>query len=400
MFTSLLTLVESAHALTDTGGWAIITVLVLMQQTVGATMAKTANRCCGTILAGAGAVCAGVITQQFPPNFKAPFVALCLFSCTFFLVYKGTAPEWKTWQYALLLGNLTFAFLLILAYREDFMVSLMRIVMIVIGAVVALLVSLMPPRVTASQQLEITVRECLIEVSVAVQACVQTLLQGRRLHSLTTIDRDPSMGDPAYAAFKKVVVARASIEATADAAAWETYHNSKSNNYLDIAVNTRRVVYTVIALDTMLRVEPPEPLHLPAAFSSTLAEPLTKISDCMAMAVKVMANSIEEASEQKCSLRAPTAPLHSCMLNIEHLLLELKEGLRQYVQQYGSTCCDDLEAFALHVSFTQLVIQTAERLRYVHDAVERLENNSALFLQSFNASFSAETGGSCATLAE
>ena len=52
MISTLLTLVDAVYALSELGAWATITVVIVMQPTLGSTNNKAFQRCLGTVFAG------------------------------------------------------------------------------------------------------------------------------------------------------------------------------------------------------------------------------------------------------------------------------------------------------------------------------------------------------------
>ena len=168
---SSLTLVDSIFEMTDTGPWAVITVVILMQQTLGATTQKAVNRCAGTVLAAAAAMLTGLCCHSLPESLAVPFLVCCVLLGTYALTLLGSTPGWAKWQYAITMSCLTYVFLALLAYRERVLASAYRILMVVAGALIACVASLAPPRLRAWKQLRADARRELHEDGVGDRLC-------------------------------------------------------------------------------------------------------------------------------------------------------------------------------------------------------------------------------------
>ena len=106
------------------GAWAVVTVVVVMQPTLGATLSKGVQRLVGTVIAASTASIAGYGARHLlPPPFSLLFMVALLSVTTAALNFKSTAPANSTWAYAYLISSLTFAFLAIKAFHEQPMVA-------------------------------------------------------------------------------------------------------------------------------------------------------------------------------------------------------------------------------------------------------------------------------------
>jgi uncharacterized membrane protein YccC len=67
MISTLLTLVDAVYALSELGAWATITVVIVMQPTLGSTNNKAFQRCLGTVFAAAVAAVVGASARELLP---------------------------------------------------------------------------------------------------------------------------------------------------------------------------------------------------------------------------------------------------------------------------------------------------------------------------------------------
>mmetsp|Transcript_38809 Transcript_38809/g.128139 ORF Transcript_38809/g.128139 Transcript_38809/m.128139 type:complete len:252 (-) Transcript_38809:94-849(-) len=145
------------RATNGTGVWCVITTLIVMQsQTLGGTTHKTVNRVIGTVAAAIAALAAGFVANVLETahrSLAAVFVGGCVFAATGAATFLAGSKSWALWSYAFFLTALTFDFLLLLEYRDDFTSGVYRIAMILAGAVIAVCVSAAPPKILASNEL-------------------------------------------------------------------------------------------------------------------------------------------------------------------------------------------------------------------------------------------------------
>ena len=203
--TGLLALMPSAHAMSGgKGPWAVITVTIVMQATLGATVSKVVQRCLGTACAAVCAAVAGSAARQLPTPWNMCIVLAAILFCTVALNFTSTSPDpcLANWSYAFFMFYLTFDFLALQAYNELVSDSLWRVVMILIGAATALLVAILPPQLNASDLVQLMLADMLRSTATAFEAAVSAYADGRKLHRLEAIDLDPDKSDDVYAAWR------------------------------------------------------------------------------------------------------------------------------------------------------------------------------------------------------
>ena len=165
---SLLSICDPIYSFTATGGWAVVTVIVLSQRTVGATMLKFTERTLGTAAAAAAASICGLAVDRYLPDFWQPLaVASLLFVVTVYCIYRA---DTGSWTYAYTMTALTFNFLLLLCYRQpELAVHAARLLMIVIGGLTTLLVSVAPPQLTAHEKAGTVLSESFEDAARAIR---------------------------------------------------------------------------------------------------------------------------------------------------------------------------------------------------------------------------------------
>ena len=177
-------------------------------------------------------------------------------------------------SYAMLIAYLTFDFLALRAFREAPLASLHRVLMIAAGALLAVLVSLVPtPQSSAGEQARGMLAEALADSADGLLAVVRAHASGRRLHRLESIDRDLSADDEVHSKYAAVIVSRAPFEEAVKSAGWEAcwlpralrggsrsaVDGEELAALRDLGRSVRRLAYTVFSLDAFLRAQPRRP---------------------------------------------------------------------------------------------------------------------------------------------
>ncbi|CAI7795622.1 unnamed protein product [Closterium sp. NIES-53] len=121
--------------LTEIGIWAVVTVDLVFEPTVGSSLGKGINRTAGTLLA---AVLAFGVNHATPHlgDVKPLFLAVIVFLGSVIPTYYRYRPPFKdTWSYSFLMMSLTFHILILSGYRheEKLYYPLARLVMIMLG---------------------------------------------------------------------------------------------------------------------------------------------------------------------------------------------------------------------------------------------------------------------------
>ena len=193
MFSSFLVLIDEADHYTEGfGPWAVITTIVIMQPTLGATLSKGIQRLIGTVFAAvAGSIGGYGVRTCLPEHLAFYAIAVLLCSVTALLNFISTAPERKDWQYMFVIAALTFDFLALRSYHEAPLTSLHRVAMIVAGGLIAFAVYLLPTGgTTAREQAKGMLADGLTDIAEALLAAGNAYAEDRRLRRLLSIDKD------------------------------------------------------------------------------------------------------------------------------------------------------------------------------------------------------------------
>ncbi|KAL3530318.1 hypothetical protein ACH5RR_009640 [Cinchona calisaya] len=137
--------------------WAVITVVVIFEFSVGATLGKGINRGIATLVGGA----LGVVTHRFATFFNNDILEPIILSISVLLFSAAVSfvrffPKLKArYDYGLLILILTFSLICVSGYREDevFDVALTRVSTVVIGGIATVAICILICPVWAGEDL-------------------------------------------------------------------------------------------------------------------------------------------------------------------------------------------------------------------------------------------------------
>ncbi|RDX60353.1 Aluminum-activated malate transporter 10, partial [Mucuna pruriens] len=124
--------------------WAVMTVVVVFEYTAGATICKTANRICGTSLAGFLGIGVHWVASRAGEQMEPIIVGVSLFLLASAATFSRFIPTIKArFDYGAMIFILTFSLVSISGYRVDELLDMAqyRMFTIMIGSILCIIVS-------------------------------------------------------------------------------------------------------------------------------------------------------------------------------------------------------------------------------------------------------------------
>ncbi|RDX82538.1 Aluminum-activated malate transporter 12, partial [Mucuna pruriens] len=245
--------------------WAVMTVVVVLEFTAGATLCKGLNRGLGTLLAGLLAFLVGYIAHAFGPVSRAIIIGTAVFSIGALATYMRFIPYIKkNYDYGLVIFLLTFNLITVSSYRIENVLKIAhdRVYTIAIGCAVCLLMSLLVFPNWSGEDLHNSTVYKLEGLAKSIEACVNEYFYGE-----IEASRDMKLSeDPIYKGYKAVLDSKSIDETLALHASWEPRHSRYCHRfpwqqYVKVGAVLRQFGYTVVALHGCLRTEIQVTLH-------------------------------------------------------------------------------------------------------------------------------------------
>ncbi|XP_020190148.1 aluminum-activated malate transporter 10 [Aegilops tauschii subsp. strangulata] len=341
--------------------WAIMTVVVIFEYTVGGCVYKGFNRAAATVSAGAIALgvhwIAANAGHEFEPFIRSGSVFLLASMATF----SRFIPTVKArFDYGVTIFILTYSLVAVSGYRVEALLAMaqQRVCTIGIGVFMCLSVCVLICPVWAGQELHrLTVRN-MGKLAGAVEACVEDYFA----EQADGKQQPPSAGADGY---KCVLNSKASEDSQANLARWEPAHGRFGfrhpyEQYKNVGAAMRHCAYCVEALSGCVRSEIQAPEHV----KRHLADGCTTVAARCARVLGEAESSVS-AMTTSWSLEFAVADMNTAAQELQSDLRELPSKL---AEESPATVIDAVQLFTV----TSLLIEVSTRVEGVVDAVDTL----------------------------
>ncbi|ESW34965.1 hypothetical protein PHAVU_001G195700 [Phaseolus vulgaris] len=271
------------------GMWAVLTVVVVFEFSVGATLSKGLNRGCATLLAGALGVGGQHLATTFGEREKPIVLGILVFilaaGATFFRFF----PKIKArYDYGVVIFILTFCLVTVSGYRVEqlFELAHQRLSTILIGATACMVISIFICPVWAGEDLHKLVASNVEKLA--------NYLEGFEVEYFHCSEGKEKCEKSVLEGYKSILNSKASEESLANFARWEPGHGRFRlrhpwKQYLKIGVLTRECAYKIETLNNYLNPE----IQTSLEFKCKVQEPCTKMISESNKALNVISSSVK-----------------------------------------------------------------------------------------------------------
>ncbi|KAK3408287.1 hypothetical protein EUGRSUZ_J00562 [Eucalyptus grandis] len=270
------------------GIWAVMTVVVVFEFHVGATLSKGLNRGLATLVAGALGVgahhLAGLSGKTGEPIMLGFFVFLQATGSTFMRSFPRIKAKY---DYGMLIFILTFALVSVSGFREDEILEFAnkRLATVIIGGFACLITSVIVCPVWAGEDLHVLIARNMEKLANFLEG-----FENGYLRESENSDSDTSKS--LLQGYKSVLGTKSKEESLANFASWEPCHGRFGfrhpwKQYLKIGDLIRQCAYRIEALDSYLTTK----FQAPPQVQTRLKELCAEMSKEAARALKELASS-------------------------------------------------------------------------------------------------------------
>ncbi|CAK7335798.1 unnamed protein product [Dovyalis caffra] len=359
--------------------WAIMTVVVVFENTVGATISKSLNRVFGTTLAGFLAFGVHWVASQSGQEFEPLIIGAAVFLLASAATFSRFIPSVKArFDYGALIFILTFSLVTVSGYRVDklFNMAHQRMSTIIIGTSLCILVTMLICPIWAGQELHNLISRNMDKLANALDGCVEEYFDHNG--ELKDSNKQP---DKKLLGYKCVLSSKSTEESLINFARWEPAHgrfNFKHpwQQYLKVGASMRSCAYCIEALNSCIVSEN----QAPELIKKHLSNICLKVSSNSSSVVKEVAKTIktmkksssidflvEEMSNTVQDLQNELKSLSNVLSPPEVLLAESKETKE-------TTSTIHLLEVIPAVTLASLLIEISSRIQAIVETVEELAN--------------------------
>ncbi|TMX03651.1 hypothetical protein EJD97_014924 [Solanum chilense] len=357
-----------------TAMWAVMTVVVVFEYTVGATLYKCLNRATGTFCAGFLAIGIHWIANQSGKRFEPIIMGVSIFILASAATFTRFIPAVKArYDYGTMIFILTFTLVSISGYRVANLLNMAheRVSTIIIGASLCVITSILIFPIWAGEELHKLVISNLEKLAESLDCCVAEFFSGIE---------DTTTNTKKMLAFKCVLNSKASEETMANFARWEPAHGLFNfqhpwGKYLKISASMRSCACCIEALTSCINQKDQASELLKNQLTNTCQQVSSSTSEILkelALNMKTMRKSarMDILLQEKSSA---IQELETLMEQLSGLLfIQPKNDQEKPVIRTSSTNGIPLVEIIPTATFASLVIEIATRIEGVVDGVEEL----------------------------
>ncbi|CAL9077022.1 unnamed protein product [Musa acuminata var. zebrina] len=271
--------------------WAVMTVVVVLEFTAGATLCKGVNRGIGTLCAASLAFVIEFMAEKSGRACRGVFIGVSVFLVGFLATYLRFVPYIKrNYDYGVVIFLLTFNLITVSSYRVQNVLRLTRdrLTTIAIGCGICLFMSLLVLPKWSGEDLHNSTVYKLEMLARSIEACVNEYFRDQ------TQDDGKSSKDQIYKGCRAVLDSKSSDESLALFGSWEPRHSRHCysfpwQQYVKLGAVLRHFGYTAVALHGCLESEIQTPLSVRLLFRdpcSRVAGEVCKVFDELARSIR------------------------------------------------------------------------------------------------------------------
>ncbi|CAE6215653.1 unnamed protein product [Arabidopsis arenosa] len=276
--------------------WAVMTVVVVLEFSAGATLRKGLNRGLGTIIAGSLAFFIEWVAIHSGKVLGGIFIGTSIFLIGSTITYMRFIPYIKkNYDYGMLVFLLTFNLITVSSYRVDTVIKIAhaRLYTIGIGIGICLVMSLLVFPIWSGDDLHKSTFTKLQGLSRCIEACVHEYFEDKERDQESS-DSESDDEDLIYKGYKTVLDSKSADEALAMFAKWELRntrlcHKFPSQQYIKVGSVLRKFSYTVVALHGCLQTE----IQTPRSIRILFKDPCVRLAGEICKVLSELSESIQ-----------------------------------------------------------------------------------------------------------
>ncbi|GLT56106.1 hypothetical protein SLA2020_291770 [Shorea laevis] len=364
--------------------WAVMTVVVIYESNVGATLYKCVNRTTGTFLAGGLGLGVHWVAHHAGEKAEPVILGISVFLFASAATFSRFMPLVKArFDYGAMIFVLTFSLISVSGYREEQLLKLARsrLSSIAAGVSICILIIVLICPIWAGGELHRLIHQNMEKLADSLDACVAEYFKE---NGKTTDSKEDQDYKKKMQGYKCVLNSKAAEESLANSARWEPTHGRFNfghpwTQYLKISASMRNCACCIETLTSCLSSE----IQAPACIRNCLSDVSMRLCSHTTSVLKELATTIKTMTK--------SSTIDILVAEMNFAVQELQNALNSLPSQFippelmtveGSAdakgeCATKsgmpplLEVLPL-VTAVSLLIEIAARIGGVVDAVEEL----------------------------
>ncbi|XWS59383.1 hypothetical protein CRYUN_Cryun08bG0117100 [Craigia yunnanensis] len=342
------------------GMWAVLTVVVVFEFTVGGTLSKCLNRGFATFLAGALGIGADYFASLFEKKGEPIVLGILVFLLAAAATFSRFFPRIKArYDYGVLIFILTFSLVAVSGYRVDELVVLahQRLSTIIMGGATCMLISIFICPVWAGEDLHKAVASNLEKLATYLEGFGGIYFQSCIDDGSAVVSKD---GKSFLEGYRSILNSKNSEESLANFARWEPGHGRFRlrhpwKHYLKIGALARQCAYQFEAINGYIDSD----IQASQEFKSKIEGSCKRMSAECVKALKALATAIKTMTDPS------TANPH--MENSKAAMKDLKFALKAASLENA-----DFLAIVPAATVASILVEIVKSVEKISEAVHEL----------------------------
>ncbi|XP_043719397.1 aluminum-activated malate transporter 10 [Telopea speciosissima] len=282
--------------------WAVMTVVVVFEYSVGATLCKCLNRVTGTVLAGSLAVGVHWIASQSGDRFGPVILGASVFILASAATFSRFIPTIKArFDYGAMIFILTFSLVSVSGFRVEKLLQMahQRVSTIAIGTSLCMLISMLVCPIWAGEELHLLITRNMEKLANSLDGCVIEYFKEMNSDD-DNVDNDDKP-NKSLLGYKCVLNSKGAEDSFANFARWEPAHGNFNfshpwKQYLKIGASMRNCACCIEALNGCINSEVQAPDFVKKLLSNAcmiLSSHSSRVLKELAITMTTMQRSIE-----------------------------------------------------------------------------------------------------------
>ncbi|KAL0920574.1 hypothetical protein M5K25_009718 [Dendrobium thyrsiflorum] len=304
-----------------TAMWAIMTIVVIFEFTVGGTIYKGLNRVMATFIAGMIAVGIHWLASKSSETSEHIIIGVSAFLLSSVATFVRFIPIVKArFDYGILIFILTFNLVAVSGYRVDRLLELaqQRLTTVFIGISICLLVCILVRPVWAGEELHLLTIKNMRKLADSIEESVAEYFRDGEKGDGNETSMQNSRG------YKCVLNSKATEESLANLARWEPMHGRFSylhpwSQYLRVGTAMRYCAYCIETLNVCINSENENQQKAPEHLKKHLSNACLRLGLESSNVLKELASSIE-SMKRSSSIEVLIGQMNDAVEEVQNIL--------------------------------------------------------------------------------